>query len=219
MSLTTNALVLSLTVVGIAANAHAAPMFSTGAGTAVTTVHRSATFDSLDSIGIDLSAYEEGGLSVSAPDTSFIGFDALGNGSTTGFFYGDDGNDSFVTIKATDGATFEAIEFRLGDGYGAGKNSLLWETRLNGVKTGSGFVADLATGVAVGWKDSSGFDELLVAADQFFTASSTFGDFQAIALDDVSAQLANVPEPASLALVGVGLMTLGGRAWRRRPIR
>src|SRR5690349_1625659 len=62
MPITANALVLSLTLVGLAANAHAAPIFSTGAGAAVTTVHRSATFDALDAIGIDLSAYHEDGL-------------------------------------------------------------------------------------------------------------------------------------------------------------
>jgi hypothetical protein len=219
MSLTTNALVLSLTFAGLAANASAAPIFSTGAGSALTIVDRKASFDGLDAIGIDLSAYSEDGLSISTPDTSFIGFDALGNGSTTGFFYGDDGNSSFVTIKATDGARFEALEFQLGDGYGAGTNGLLWETRSNGVKTGGGFASNLATGVVVGWKDSSGFDELLVAADQFFTAGSAFGDFQAIALDNVEAQLASVPEPASLALLGMGLMTIGGRAWRRRAGR
>ena len=96
MSFTTNALVLSLTFAGLAANVGAAPIFSTGAGSAVTIVDRKATFDGLDAIGIDLSAYSEDGLSISTPDTSFIGFDALGNGSTTGFFYGDDGSPSFV---------------------------------------------------------------------------------------------------------------------------
>ena len=215
MSLTKNALVLSLTFGVLTAEVYAAPIFSTGAGSAVTNPDRSATFDDLTTSGIDLSAYTDDGLIISVPDTSFVGFDAFGDGSTTGYHYGDGGNDSYVTIKGSDGARFRAIEFRLGDGYGAGTNGLLWETRLNGVTTGSGFQPDLAMGVVVGWRDAAGFDELLVAADRFFTDGSALGDFQAIALDDVDAQLASVPEPTTCALLGVGLVTLGGRAWQR----
>ena len=140
-------------------------------------------------------------------DTSWVGFPAFapGDSRTTGFHYGDGGNEEYVTIRGTDDATFFALDLLLGSGYGFGINNLRWETYLNGNLTGSGVETSVAQGSIVGWSDSSGFDELRVAAGIVETPG--FGEEQAIAIDDLRVRLAPflVPVPGSAALIGLGL--------------
>ena len=119
--------------------AFAAVTQTIGAGTAVTTANRTATFDSLTSVGIDLSDYSEDGLYVTVADTTYVGFDAFGEGSATAFHYGTSGNNSFVTIKTTDALPIFALEARLGDGWeGQPEVNIYWETWSGGVMSGSG---------------------------------------------------------------------------------
>lgn len=190
-------------------------MVTVGAGSAVTTIDRSATFDSLNADGISLVGYTEGQLIISANNTLYQGTNffvepIVGDGSTQ-YFYGNGGDNSFVTITGTDGAIFSAIEFMVGDGFGgvASPNTrVAWATYLNGILTGSG--TDLIPqGGVIGFLDATGFDELRVAADDDNINGPTFnfGDAQAIAIDNLNAQLSSsatgVPEPASLAVWGI----------------
>ena len=217
---------LTAFAVGIAAlfsssAASASVIFSTGAGSAVSSADRVATFGSLTSDGIPLSSYTEDGLSITTPNVTFVGFQPFLNGQTTQFFYGNGGGDNFVTITTTDNVPIYGLEFLLGDGYGGTTTNLLWETLSGATVTGSGFVGDIAKGTVVGWYDSSTFDTLEVAAGEGLTASSVLGDFQAIALGDVRVQLtpaSSVPEPASLTLLALGCMGLAVVARRKRTI-
>jgi hypothetical protein len=217
---------LTAFAVGIAAlfsssAASASVIFSTGAGSAVSSADRVATFGSLTSDGIPLSSYTEDGLSITTPNVTFVGFQPFLNGQTTQFFYGNGGGDNFVTITTTDNAPIYGLEFLLGDGYGGTTTNLLWETLSGATVTGSGFVGGIAKGTVVGWYDSSTFDTLEVAAGEGLTASSVLGDFQAIALGDVRVQLtpaSSVPEPASLTLLALGCMGLAVVARRKRTI-
>ena len=188
--------------------AAAAPVFSEAP--TVTIVDREATFDSLNTEGIPLDTYSEGLLSVTVNDTSWVGFPAFAPGDprTTGFHYGDGGNDEYVTIRGTDDATFFALDLLLGSGYGFGTNAVRWETYLNGNLTGSGVETSVPQGSIVGWSDAGGFDELRVAAGIF--SPPGFGQEQAIAIDDLRVQLApfSVPLPGSAALIGLGLAGL-----------
>jgi len=176
-----------------------ATTFTTGAGSAVSNVGRTATFDSLTVINSDLSAYTEGLLSITVPDVLFVGFDAFDQGVETGFHYGSSGNNSFVTIRGTDSATFFALELRLGDGFqGALTTHLRWGTFKNNVQISTGLIA-LPKGTIVGFSDPVGFDELRVAANN--TGNLDFGEFQAIAIDDVKVQVA----PGSILEIGLDI--------------
>ena len=100
-----------------ATDAQADTMLTTGSGSAVSSTDLSATFDSINTNGIDLSAYSEGGLNVTVPDSSYVGFDFFGTGNTTELHYGSGGNDSFVTITGTSGEIFSGVEFLYGAGW------------------------------------------------------------------------------------------------------
>jgi hypothetical protein len=139
------------TVVAATGQTHAAFTFSTGPGSAVTTVNRSATFDSISN-GSDLTAYSEGGLNITVPDTAFEGFSAFNAGVAVDFHYANLGNNNFVTIRGSDGAVFSGLEFKLGNGMLGLDTGLIYQSLLNGVETGSGF-AFLTKGTVVGFSD------------------------------------------------------------------
>lgn len=190
----------------LASQAQAVIVTSTGAGSAVTTVDRSTTFDDLNASGIDLTSYSSGTLFATVPDTNFEGFNAFNDpGRTTQFHYGNGGNTSFVTIAGTDDVAIQGVEFLYGHGGGGVTGNLVWETRLNGVTTGSGLITGVSKNTVVGWfeTDATGFDQLFVAGGPSATA---FGQFQSIALDNLNVQLAPVPEPSSVALMAFSAM-------------
>jgi len=199
----------------VAVVASASPVFYDGL--TVTTVDRSATFDSLNGMGlINLSSYNEDSLFVTANNSAranFVAFPSL-DSRTIGYHYGNGGDSAYVTIKGTDSAVFTAVDFLLGDGYvtAGGSRSLRWESYLNGVITGSGHETGLLHGQYVGWTAPAGFDELRVAAaPEDDVPSPGFGNWQAIAIDDLRVQA--IPEPASLGLLG---LISGGIYFSRR---
>ena len=196
--------------------AGAVVIFTNGSGSSVSSVDRMATFTSIDSNGVSLNGYTEDMLTVSVADTSFVNFNPFsdpntcGFSSTTGFHYGTSGNNSHVSITGSDNATFSGIELLVGDGFCASSPNTRvgWQAYLGGglVSSGTNIVSQ---GSIIGF--SGLFDELRLAADDQNGGIFTFGSFQAIALDDVKAQLASrVPEPMSLLLFGIGLLGLVG---------
>jgi hypothetical protein len=195
--------------------------FVTGAGSAVTTVDRIATFDSLTiaNNGIPIFNYMEDGISLSVPNppggVSSEGFDPFNDGTTSQFYYLSGGNNTYVTIMGVDQAVMTGLEFKLGTGQSGFTTDLLWQTYKGGVEIDSGSITSIQKRIVVGWSYSSGFDELRVAAHDY-TKDTVFN---AIALDDVKVQLAGtsqpVPEPSSLILLGVGIAGVGGYGLRR----
>lgn len=185
--------------------AQAVPVFSNAA--VVTSASNSATFSSINYSGVDLSNYQEDGIRVTTPDTSWVNFSPFQNGTVTGFHYGNGGNDSWVTISMADGGVINAADFLLGDGWGGATTNLIWETFLGSTATGFGDVI-LNRGTTVGWVDTDGFTSLRVAANT--SNIDSFGQYQAIAIDDLRVGAATaVPEPASLALLGIGVAGMG----------
>lgn len=189
---------------------------TTGAGSAVSVIDRSATFDTITTDGIDISAYSEGMLDISTPGgLSDVGFTAFtsGAGTVLGFYYAG-GNNDFTTITTSDSVEMFGLEFLIGHGFtGTLDTSVVWETYNNGNLQDSGQF-NTTRGTVVGWSGTTGFDELRVGASTLGYAN--FGDAQAIAIDNLSVQLSAVPLPATIWLFGSGLLGLLGITRRRR---
>jgi hypothetical protein len=195
----------------------AQPVFSLGAGSSVLTIDRVATFDSITASDINLVNYSEGALSITVPDNSHVGSDVFGGGPLTGYFYGTNGNQDWVTIRGVDNALFRAAEFRFGTGYEADNVARLrWATFRNGTETGTGQVLSVE-GTVAGLRDPQGFDELRLIADDnaaFTPTNGTELEFyepQAIGIDDLKMEL--VPEPASCVLI-LGMLLFSVRQRR-----
>ena len=196
-----------------------------GAGTAVTTVDREATFDTVQT-GTNLNGYTEDHLLISVNDIAFTNFDPTGGsglgGFSGGFHYPAAGAAGGTLITTTDNAEISGIEFNVGSGYGSPTTYFAYEAFKNGVSDGSGAFA-VESGSVLGFSDPSGFNELYIGAyDSLAQAQSAnvLTDFQAVAIDNVKVQLqpqvSASPEPASLTLAAFGGVSLLGYAGLRR---
>lgn len=188
---------LILLLVSIQANS--TPMYSNSQ--VVTTATNTATFDGISG---SLLGYTEDGIEVSVNDLAYSG------GAYAGVHYGSGGNNSWVTISLASGGVIDALDFRIGDGYGGPFGSghemnLLWETFSGHTSTGFGDVY-MDRGSYVGWTDVLGFTSIRVAGLDELTE---FGNYQAIAIDDLRIESSVVPAPATLFLMGLGLVGLG----------
>jgi hypothetical protein len=185
--------------------------FTTGSGSAVTTIDRSAEFEQLShDSSFDLSNYTEDGLSITVNDVSFSNFDPFGTGVLGEFYYGSEGNFSYVTIKTVDGTKLSAVEFKVGNAW-PDHNSLVWQGWNDSSVEDSGLAA-VIIGSVIGWTSSAGFDELRVGLGANY---KSFGQWQAIVIDDLKVQTLAVPEPSTNALLLVGL-AIFSRARRKK---
>jgi hypothetical protein len=151
--------------------ARAGTIQTLGAGSAVSSVDRSANFDALAE-GTNLTGYTEGGLGISVADWSFQSpccaeFPSTGPypgaGFSGGFFYPWGGSDDPVHITAADGLDLFAVELNVGSGFiGQGAVHVYWEAYDNLALVGSGSL-DVAKGTVLGFSDPNGFDELRIA--------------------------------------------------------
>lgn len=214
ISLAAIALVLSTSI-------NAAPVYSTGAGTAVISTDFSATFELL---GEDqtLSNYQEGGLTfntIGDSNSSACNDGTLCNNHSG--FQGMSGGIYYLPqygaiITATNNESFSAFEVMVGTGYSDAILHGVWETYSLGVLTGSG-VFDESVGTIVGLSDAAGFDEVRIGTYRQFCVNTMFGGCtSATALDFASAQLlTTVPIPSAVWLFGSGLVGLIGVTRRK----
>jgi hypothetical protein len=199
-----------------ASHSSAGTLQTLGAGSAVSVVDRTATFDTLTSTHVvDLGNYSEGGLFITTGMTSWADDVNLAarldpfHGATVpdrAFFCVSWDNPEWTSIRTTNRAIIHGVEFVYGNGwttgdatYPWGNNNamLVWQTWRDGTNVTSGTVGDvslLAVGTVVGFYDPAGFDELLMKATIATTADT---NSNALALDNVNVMLTNVP-PAPL---------------------
>lgn len=206
-----------------------------GSGSAVTSIDRQANFDLLDyhHNGTPLSDYSEDSLFIRADGDSLSGWGAAVqpyfnpfhipmNPETQAFHFPDGGSYGWETIEPTDSARIYALEFLYGNGWTTGdiygvpwgnSNAYVdWQSLRNGSVVSSGTIGpnpQLQVGTIIGFYDPLGFDQL-----QMRCRISTSVDplLQALAMDDLYVQTTPVPEPGSLAILGLGALAI----WRRR---
>ncbi|MGB5539877.1 MAG: hypothetical protein WBO37_07305 [Gammaproteobacteria bacterium] len=200
--------------------AEAVTVSSIGAGSAVSSIDRSANFDSITTNGISFTPYSEGTLTINTPGSSVIGFNVFADTSPgsvqTDKYYYASGNNGHVTITTSDGIDMFGVEFRVGHGFlGVVDTSVIWEAYSNNVLTGSGQF-NTTRGSVIGWSDIAGFDELRVGANTTGSGYANFGEPQAIAIDDLNVQISAVPLPAAVWLFGSGILALIGIGRQRR---
>lgn len=187
--------------VAVAAPARGDTTASTGPGSAVVRIDRTAIFDALNADGIALSDYTEGQLFLGVDGDSLVGFDPYHgtDGAAPTFEYPDNGSYGWVTIRTTDSKRIFGLEFLYANGWTTGDSTwpwgndqgyVEWQTWLGGKMVSSGTIGGsgqvLPMGTVIGFYDPAGFDELLVRCR---IATSADPDLQALILDNVNVQL------------------------------
>jgi len=181
-----------------------AAIVTTGFQTAVTNITHQATFDTLSS-GDDLAAYTEDGLFITVNDKH-----CCFNGSfyaNGGYSSGTSQSDSLYQIGTTDLSLFVGLELSILDwGGNSSYSTLIWETYMSGALTDSGTLTTPTGTTILGFSDNSGFNELRIG---MFAGTALNNPLYIDNIRIGNKVSSSIPEPTSLALLGLGLASFG----------
>jgi hypothetical protein len=206
------AAILFTAALGMAAPAGAAPVQTTGSGSAVAQADFTADFSFLfDGAS---SGYFEGGLAFAAGGgdedeircaTTLCAHGGFANMSG-GIYYN---VGQYAEVKGVNDEVFSGFETVVGTGFWVPGIHGIWETWLDDVRTGSG-TFDTVAGEVIGLYDKRGFDMIRIGTNGPWSSASAFDGSGATAIDDVRMQLRveEVPEPGAMLLIGLGLVAL-----------
>lgn len=204
---------MSLLVFGAFTAANAATIQGFGAGTAVSSADHIAEFETPSGL-----PHLEDGLSFSNVSRSnltghgHLGFPGVND--SFALYQGDVG--SPLVISTIDGSELSGLEFNIGTGFIAPFTGGFWQSFRDNLLVGSGGFNVPGFPSVITFSDNMGFDALHIAMLPTSGLPASFNNTNAIAIDHVSAQQLDVPEPATLTLFGLGLLGLGAARRRNR---
>jgi hypothetical protein len=185
-------------------------------------------FNGFEGIGLDIypgnAGYTEGGIVV-----TYVG--VLGSGIWTTIpstpqglysWYPNAGGSGYTDIMLTSGAEFSAIQFLTGSGWSGDAASLQYQVLDKGSVIASGNAGSVPgyPNPFIYYGFSGGpFDEIQLQSQYCTGCGFNSGAYESLALDSIAIGGGKVPEPASIALIGLGLAGIGLIRRRRAYVR